>query len=109
MPWMVIITMRNSISCTTVICLLITTLLSGEMPPVNLWPPDPFSINLRASTIATYFLSLALLVFNLVTGKNNGSDDPLAFVGCKQLLCLCAGTVHVAGVVLPTDMINLGF
>ena len=79
-----------------------------EMPPVNLWPMGLFSINTKASTIATYlplyFLSfcLSLPAFYLVSSNNKGSDDPLAFVGCKHLLCLCAGTANIVSVMPPT-------
>ena len=36
------------------------------------------------------------------------SDDPLAFVGRKQLFCLCAGTGHIVRVLSPTSSTSLG-
>ena len=52
--------------------------------------------------------ALSLFAFNLVASKNKGSDDPLAFVGCKQIICLCAGTAKVVSLVTPSGSINLG-
>ena len=90
-------------------------MLSREMPLVNLWPLGLSFINTKLlQQLLFYFLlfschfALSLFAFNLVASKNKGSDNPLAFVGCKQIICLCAGTANVVSLVTPSGSINLG-
>ena len=80
-------------------------------------PPGPSSIITKESynyLIVLFLLSFTFIVFLslqdliLATGKNKGSDNPLAFVGCEQLFCLCAGATKVVCVLPPTGSINLG-
>ena len=40
-------------------------------------------------------LSIYLLVFNLVTSKDKGIDNPLVALGASILFCLCAGAVYL--------------
>ena len=72
---------------------------------MNLWPPGLFSINTKTPTIALLLscrFALSLFAFNLVASKNKGIDNLLAFVGCKQFICLSAGTAYIVSLVTPT-------
>ena len=77
-------------------------------------PIDPGSIfqSIQKTPTIALLLSccfaLSLSAFNLVAGKNKRIDNPLAFVGCKQIICLCAGAANVVSLVTPTGSINLG-
>ena len=87
-------------------------MLSREMPLVNLWPPGLFSNQykklLQFALLLSCCFALSLSAFNLVAGKNKRIDNPLAFVGCKQIICLCACAANVVSLVTPTGSINLG-
>ena len=63
---------------------------------------------LQFAPLLSCCFALSLFAFNLVAGKNKRIDNPLAFVGCKQIICLCAGAANVVSLVTPTGSINLG-
>ena len=44
----------------------------------------------------------------LAIGENKGIDNPLAFVGCKHLLRVCAGIAYLVCVLPSSGSINFG-
>ena len=80
---------------------------SEPMAPGSIFHQYKNSYNCTFTLLSCRF-ALSLFAFNLVASKNKGIDDPLAFVGCKQIICLCAGTAKVVSLVTPSGSINLG-
>ena len=107
--------MRYSVNCPTVIylphrCYAFERDASSEpMAPGSIFHQYKSLQNCSfiVLLLSCYF-AIPLFAFNLVASKNKGIDDPLAFVGCKQIICLCAGAAKVVSLVTPTGSINLG-
>ena len=81
---------------------------SEPMAPGSIFHQYKNSYNLLFFLLLSCCFALSLFAFNLVAGKNKRIDNPLAFVGCKQIICLCAGAANVVSLVTPTGSINLG-
>ena len=82
----IVMTLRGSINCSTVIRSPTVYLLSWEKPLVNTTAPG--SIHIHRLHLRFYF-ALLLCCFQFSLGKQSIRDwQPLHSVGCK-LLCLC--------------------
>ena len=75
-------------------------------------PLGPFTLYLLNTKIICsifyfYFIYIQLSDLILKIGEYKGIGNPLSFIGCKHLLCVCAGNSYLVCVVSPTGSINL--
>ena len=113
----IVITMRFSINCPTVICLpTVCFLFEREASSENYGPRVYFyHITKTKNTLLQFIIFYFVLKFiyvplpDLILASNEfkGIDNPLARVGCKYQL-LCAGDVHEGLHGSPIGSINLG-